>query len=90
MNKKELINEVSGKVEITKKEVGNIVDAATEVIRKALSKGERVTLVGFGTFQVMERKARRGRNPQTGEELQIPAKKVSKFRAGKKLKEVVE
>jgi len=89
MNKKELVNEVSGKVGITKKEVGNVIDVTTEAIRKALSKGGKVTLVGFGTFQVIERKARRGRNPQTGEEIQIPAKKVPKFRAGKKLKEVV-
>jgi len=60
MNKKELVNEVSGKVGITKKEVGNIVDATAEVIREALSKGEKVTLIGFGTFQVLKRKSRRG------------------------------
>jgi len=89
MNKKELVNEVSGKVGITKKEVGNILDAITEIIRKALSRREKVTLAGFGTFRVLNRKARRGRNPQTGEELQIPAKKVAKFKAGKNLKEVV-
>jgi len=89
MNKKELMDEVSEKVGITKKEVGNIIDATTEAIRKALSKGEKVTLVGFGTFRVLNRKARRGRNPQTGEELQISAKKVAKFKAGKNLKEVV-
>jgi len=90
MNKAELISEVSEKVGITKKEIGNIVDAIMEAIKKALSRGEKVTLVGFGTFQVMERKARRGRNPQTGEEIQIPAKKVSKFRAGKGLREKVK
>ena len=90
MNKAELISEVSEKVGITKKEIGNIVDATMEAIRKALSKGEKVTLVGFGTFQIIERKARRGRNPQTGEELQIPAKKVPKFRAGKALREKVK
>ena len=60
-----------------------------ETITDTLSKGEKVTLVGFGTFQVMERKTRRGRNPQTGKELQIPAKKVPKFTAGKALREAV-
>jgi len=90
MNKAELISEASEKVGITKKEIGNIVDAIMEAIRKALSKGEKVTLVGFGTFRVLNRKARRGRNPQTGEELQIPAKKVPKFRAGKNLREKVK
>ena len=89
MNKAELISEVSEKVGITKKEVGNILDATTEVIRETLSKGGKVTLVGFGTFWVLNRKARRGRNPQTGEEIQIPAKKRPKFRAGKKLREAV-
>lgn len=62
----------------------------TGTITGTLSKGEKVTLVGFGTFQVMERKASRGRNPQTGEEIQIPAKKVPKFRPGKRLREKVE
>lgn len=75
---------------ITKKEAGNVLDAVAKVITDSLSKGEKVTLVGFGTFQVMERKARGGRNPQTREELQIPAKKVPKFRPGKKLGETVE
>jgi len=74
MNKRELVDEVSGKVGITKKEVGNIVDATAEVIREALSKEEKVTLIGFGTFQVLKRKSRRGKNPQTGEEIQIPGK----------------
>ena len=89
MNKAELIEEVSGKVGITKKDVGNVIDALVETITNALKKGEKVTLVGFGTFQVIERKARKGRKPQTGETIQIPAKKVPKFKAGKKLKEVV-
>ena len=90
MNKKELVNEVSGKVGITKKEVGNILDAITEIIRKALSRGEKVTLFGFGTFWVLNRKARRGRNPRTGEIIQIPAKRAVKFRAGKVLRKAVE
>jgi len=89
MNRAGLIEEVEDKVEITEREVGNVIDATMEVIRKALSKGEKTTLVGFGTFWVLNRKARRGRNPRTGEIIQIPAKKVPKFRAGKNLKEVV-
>jgi len=90
MNKRELIDEVSGKVGITKKGAGNVIDAIVETITNALKKGEKVALVGFGTFQVMKRKARRGRNPQTGKAIQIPAKKVPKFKAGKNLREVVE
>jgi len=89
MNKAELIEEVSGKTGLTKKKTGNAVDALTETITNTLSKGEKVTLVGFGTFQVRERKARKGVNPQTRETIQIPAKKVPKFRAGKGLREKV-
>ena len=89
MNKAELIEEASGETGLTKKETGNVVDALTETITNTLSKGEKVTLVGFGTFQVMERKARTGRNPQTGQTIQIPAKKVPKFRPGKSLREAV-
>jgi len=90
MNKAELIEEVSNKIGLTKKDTGNVIDALTDTIQKTLSKEEKVTLAGFGTFQVIKRKARRGRNPQTGEELQIPAKKVPKFRAGKGLRGKVE
>lgn len=90
MNKRELIDEVSGKVGITKKGAGNVIDAIVETIANALKKGEKVALVGFGTFQVMKRKARRGRNPQTGEEIQIPAKKVPKFVPGKSLRKEVK
>jgi len=89
MNKAELIEEVSGKTGLTKKETGNVVDAMTETITDTLSKGEKVTLVGFGTFQVMKRRARRGVNPQTREAIQIPAKKVAKFKPGKSLREAV-
>ena len=89
MNKAELIEEVSGKTGLTEKETGNVVDAMTQTITDTLSKGEKVTLFGFGTFQVMERKARRGVNPQTREIIQIPAKKVPKFRPGKGLREAV-
>ena len=89
MNKTELIEAVSKGVKLTKRETGQILDALLETITDTLSKGEKVTLVGFGTFQIMQRKARRGRNPQTGEELQIPAKKVPKFVPGKGLREKV-
>jgi len=89
MNKAELVEEVSGKVGITKKEADNVVSAITETITDALAREEKVTLVGFGTFQVMQRKARRGINPQTRESIQIPAKKVAKFKPGKRLREKV-
>ena len=90
MNKAELTEEVSNKTGLTKKDTGNVIDAMTEVIKNELSNSQKVTLVGFGTFQVIKRKARKGVNPQTGEAIQIPAKKVPKFRAGKKLREKVE
>jgi len=90
MNKAELIEGVSGKTGLTKKETGNVVDTMTGTITGTLSKGEKVTLVGFGTFQVRERKARKGVNPQTRETIQIPAKKVPKFKAGKSLREKVK
>ncbi len=87
MNKAELVEEVAGKVGLTKKEAGNVVDAITSTITDSLAREEKVTLVGFGTFQVMERKARRGVNPRTRESIQIPAKKVPKFKPGKGLRE---
>lgn len=90
MNKANLVDEVSGKVGITKKDAGNVVDAITRTITNTLKKGEKVTLVGFGTFQVMQRRARRGVNPQTRGTIQIPAKKVAKFRPGKGLRERVK
>jgi len=90
MNKAELVEEVAGKVGLTKKETNNVVDAITSAITDSLARNERVTLVGFGTFQVRERKARRGLNPQTGKSIQISAKKVPKFLAGKSLRQAVE
>jgi len=89
MNKAELVEEVSDKTGITKKQAGNVINAITDTVKETLSKGERITLVDFGTFHVMKRKAREGRNPRTGKKLEIPAKKVAKFRAGKKLREAV-
>jgi len=90
MNKAELVNEVSGEVGLSKRETRKVVDAIIETIGDTLAKGEKVTLVGFGTFRVRSRKARRGVNPQTGESIQIPAKKVPKFTAGKTLREKVQ
>jgi len=75
MNKAQLIEEVSDETGLTKKDVRTVVDAVMETIANSLEKGEKVTLVGFGTFQVMQRKARKGRNPQTRKAIQIPAKK---------------
>jgi len=89
MNKAELVEAVSDKTGITKKQAGNVIDAITDTVKETLSKGERITLVDFGTFQVRQRKAREGRNPRTGKKLEIPAKKVPKFKAGKKLREAV-
>ena len=89
MNKGDLISEVA-KVVATKKEAQAAVDCVFESIVKALKKKDTVTLVGFGTFKVDKRKARKGRNPQTGEEIKIKAKKVPKFVAGKGLKDAVK
>jgi nucleoid DNA-binding protein len=89
MNKGDLINEVA-KVVSTKKEAQEAVDCVFSSITKALNKGDTVTLVGFGTFKVTQRKARKGRNPQTGEEIKIKASKAAKFTPGKSLKETVK
>lgn len=89
MNKKDLVNEVA-KVVKTKKEAQAAVDSVFSSIAKALEKGEAVSLIGFGTFKVVDRKARKGRNPQTGEEIDIAASKAPKFVAGKALKEMVK
>jgi len=89
MNKAELVQEVAGKVGLTKKETNNVVDAITSAIADSLERNERVTLVGFGTFEVRRRRARTGVNPQTRERLDIPAKNVVRFKAGKGLRERV-
>ena len=88
MNKGDLINEIS-KVVSTKKEAQAAVDCVITTIIKALKKKDAVTLVGFGTFKVDKRKARKGRNPQTGEVIKIKAKNVPKFVPGKSLKDTV-
>jgi len=89
MNKGDLVNEVA-KVVATKKAAADAVEAVLAGITKALKKKQAVTIVGFGTFKVGKRKARKGRNPQTGEEIKIKAKNVPKFVAGKELKEAVK
>jgi DNA-binding protein HU-beta len=89
MNKAKLIDEVA-KVTCTKKEAGLAVDATLAAIQKTLKKGDAVTLVGFGTFDIKKRKARTGRNPQTGSAIKIAAKKVPTFKAGKSLKDAVK
>ena len=89
MNKAELIEEVASQTGLTKTASREAIDAVVSAISDCLAKGEKVTLVGFGTFGVKQRKARTGRNPQTGATIQIPAKTVPKFVAGKTLKEKV-
>ena len=89
MNKADLVNEVA-KVVGTKKQAQAAVDCVFETIKKALKKKDTVTIIGFGTFKVDKRKARKGRNPQTGEIIKIKAKKVPKFVPGKALKELVK
>lgn len=88
MNKGDIIGEVA-KVTCSKVEAGKVVDAFLGAIKKALKKGEWVTLVGFGRFSVAKRSARNGRNPQNGKPIKIAAKKIPKFTAGKALKGVV-
>ena len=85
MNKAELIDKIAADAEISKKEANAALDSFTEAIAKTLKKGDKVTLVGFGTFSVSKRAARTGRNPQTGATIKIKAKKVAKFKAGKEL-----
>jgi DNA-binding protein HU-beta len=89
MNKGDLVNEVA-KVVGSKKNAQAAVDCVISSVTKALKKKDTVTLVGFGTFKVDKRKARKGRNPQTGEEIKIKAKRVPKFIAGKALKDAVK
>ena len=90
MNKAELIEEVAGETGLTKRTSGKAVDAVVSAISDCLTRGEKVTLVGFGTLRVTKKKARVGRNPQTGESINIPAKKVPKFVPGKNLKNKVK
>lgn len=89
-NKAELVSEVAAKTDLTKKDVAAAVDAIFNSIQENLAKGEKVQLIGFGTFEVRNRAARKGRNPQTGKEIEIPASKVPAFKPGKALKDAVK
>ncbi len=80
MNKAELVSEVAKRTNLTQKEVGGAIESIMEVIKKTLKDGEKVTLVGFGTFEVRERKATTGINPQTKKKIKIPAKKFAKLK----------
>lgn len=90
MNKTELVNAVAEQSDLTKKDAAKAVDAVFASITDALSKGDKVSLIGFGNFEVRERAARKGRNPQTGKEITIEASKVPAFKAGKALKDSVK
>lgn len=89
MNKAELIGQVAAKSGMTKKDTEPIVNALLNTVEEALKAGEKVQLVGFGTFEVRERAARKGRNPQTGKEIEIPASRVPAFKPGKILKDAI-
>ena len=89
MNKGELIAKIAEESKLTKKAAEAALDAFTSAVTGALKKGDKVQLVGFGTFEVRKRAARKGRNPQTLEEIKIPASKAPVFKAGKALKETV-
>nr|WP_195848253.1 MULTISPECIES: nucleoid-associated protein HU-beta [unclassified Providencia] len=89
VNKSQLIEKIAAEANISKAAAGRVVDAFVASVTKSLSKGDDVTLVGFGTFNVRQRAARTGRNPQTGKEIKIAAAKVPAFRAGKGLKDAV-
>ncbi|MCU0567733.1 MAG: HU family DNA-binding protein [Oculatellaceae cyanobacterium Prado106] len=89
MNKGELVDAVAAKVQITKKEADAVLTAAIDTIMEAVASGDKVTLVGFGSFEPRQRAAREGRNPQTGKTLQIPATTVPAFSAGKQFKDKV-
>ena len=90
MNKSELVSAIAAESGLTKADSKKALDAAVAAISKALKDGDKVTLVGFGTFSRRERAARKGRNPQTGKEIKIAAKKVPAFSAGKAFKDMVK
>jgi DNA-binding protein HU-beta len=90
MNKTELVAKVAEATELTKKDAAKAVDAVLDAIAGALKAGEKVQLIGFGNFEVRERAARKGRNPQTGKEIQISASKVPAFKPGKQLKDSIK
>ena len=89
MNKSELVAAMSEKTELSKKDAEKALKAFTDVVAEELKKGEKIQLVGFGTFEVSERAARTGRNPRTNEAMEIAASKAPKFKAGKALKDMI-
>lgn len=89
MNKTDLINKVAELADLSKKDATKAVDAVFDAISDALQSGDKVQLVGFGNFEVRDRQARKGRNPQTGEEIEIAASKTPAFKPGKSLKDLV-
>jgi DNA-binding protein HU-beta len=89
MNKSELVDAVAAKVPVSKKDTDAVISALVESVIEAVSSGDKVTLVGFGTFEARDRQAREGRNPQTGEKMTIPATRVPAFSAGKLFKDKV-
>jgi len=90
VNKTELINAVAESAELSKKDATKAVDSVFDTVQDALAKGDKVQLIGFGNFEVRERAARKGRNPQTGQEIEIAASKVPAFKPGKALKDAVK
>ena len=89
MNKGELVDRVAARATVTKKQAEAVITATIETIMDAVGEGEKVTLVGFGSFESRERKAREGRNPKTGEKMEIPATRVPAFSSGKLFKEKI-
>ena len=90
INKSELTKEVAAKTDLKQKDAEKVIDALIESIKDNLAKGEKVQIIGFGSFEVRDRAARKGRNPQTGKTLTIPATKVPAFKTGKALKDAVK
>ena len=89
MNKADLVNSISEKTGLTKSKTNEVIDAFVSSITESLKNGEKVTLVGFGTFATTKKEARKGRNPKTGETIEIPSKTVAKFKAGSELSKSV-
>lgn len=89
MNKSDLVSEVASQANMTKKDAEKVINAFFTTVEEALKSGDKVQLIGFGTFEVRARQARKGRNPQTGAEIDIPAAQVPAFKAGKALKDAL-
>lgn len=90
ISKKQLVDQIAAKTDATKTDINTILDAYIDVVKSNVAEGNKVQLVGFGAFELRHRAARKGRNPQTGQEIQIPASKVPAFKPGKALKDAVK